>query len=819
MLKKAKIFKDFIVSTDENNVGVVFRMRGALEVSVKNDNFATDVLIKTENVDFFAYRYITFDGEAVFEITDVIKNGKYYALSVRYISNIIFSDDNGADVPDPDYYIDGVSASTLQRFGVDLATFLSVLGKNVKREIVDVREINDERQKPFLYAVKVRLSECPQNLSDVISVDDTGKLTRLAGVGKVGKDVADNNFVFISPRKIPDATQVSGRAFQQFDSAFSALLIIPPYPTTYIGAKNLTTGRVADYRADEFTIHDFLTRLNLLITDLTISAELCIIPFEHIAFFSGVSSYANGLEVEDATDVATYRPRPARALLVPFYDQTTRPGDTNSPWADAWRDFNSGVDTARHYPIFCNQIFSSTDQISDYIYWGISEILAPFDVYIDNLSDASTVITSVRVLGNEISLKDCRNDYITIWRRAQKMRIFTDFDRGVYADVETTFEFTRDAYSNYEAYKKANIDLVQRQQTASLEQQQEQQRKQFIVNQAFATYEGVRDTITDTGAELLSGDLGAAAKAASRGIENILLSGAKAGILQKMSRQNAQANLRLAQEQAHEQARETIVNAGDLGGSLQYIEAFVSDTADLDRAQDAYPYSLFTLSRLVASDIDMRRLERYAFSADIIDAIRDAADVARPVWQYMHSFFQMRIKNKNPLNNKKDMIIFTDGGAFAFDAAQSVFGAGQKGLPVVESDTGFVGNLSENSRATLAFNITAAETGKAEIVAYVTGRRQGARPFSAGWYTYINDVYERINAIIPQGEYETEWLKSYPVTLGVFDLNAGKNTIVFRVSDTVGAYGASNFDKVELRMLARNGGYKWTTITNNEGNE
>lgn len=820
MLKKAKIFKDFIISTDENNIGVVFRMRGALEVSVKNDNFATDVLIKTESVDFFAYRYITFDGEAVFEITDVIKNGKYYALSVRYISNIIFSDDNGADVPDPDYYIDGVSASTLQRFGVDLATFLAVLGKNVKREIVDVREINDERQKPFLYAVKVRLSECPQNLSDVFDITLGGNVRRIVGAGTTGKALADKNFAYISAKKVPKPNAVSGYAFQQFDSAFACLLIIPPYPTTYIGAKNITDGTISKYHTNNITIGDFLARLNLLITDLTISAELCIVPIEHIVAFTGINAYSEPLEIVDADDIPDYAARPARVLLVPYHEQDAHPSNTHTPWADAWRDFNSGIDTTKPYPLFCIQLYTVPDTMAPDRYFGISEILAPFDVYINTLNAPSTVVTSVRILGNEIPLKDCRNDYITIWRRAQKMRIFTDFDRGVYTDIETTFEFTRDAYSNYEAYKKANIDLIQRQQSASLELQQEQQRKQFIVNQIFATYEGVRSTITDTGTELLSGDLGAAAKAAARGVENILLSGAKAGISQKMARQNAQANLRLAQEQAHEQARETIVSAGDLGGSLQYSEAFISDTYDAMRPQDVYPYSLFTLSRLVASDIDMRRLERYAFSTDIIDAIRDASDAVRPSWQYLHNFFQMRIKNKNPLNNKKDMIIFAAGDAFAFKAAQSVFGAGANGLPVVHADTGFVGNLKPNYGATLTFNITAEEAGSAEISINITARPGGRMVFSVVFETRVNDVIVPAStALVPQGEEATKDTKTYRVKLGTANFVAGKNVITFKAISRSTVVYDPRIDSIEIFPIDNNSYYRWTFITDNENDK
>lgn len=816
-LRKAKVFKDFIISTDENNIGVVFRMRDALDVFVKNDNFATSVLIKSENVDFFAYRYITFDGSAVFEITDVVKNDKYYSLSVRYISNIVFSDDDGADVPDPDFYVDGVSAYTLQRFGVDLATFLAVLGKDAKREVVGVREIENAKQEPFFYAIKLRFSECPQNLSVVVSpVPDRETLGRQSEAGTTGKGLKDYNFSYISAKKIDEQNTPRGYAFQQFDSAFACLLPIPQYPTTYVTAKNATNGKI--FSLNEITIEMFLSRLNALITDLTLSAELCIVPLSHFAIFTGISAEYNGIELLKVENESPYTPAPAYAWVFPFYPDAAHPLGANYFWQDAWREI-ADTPQLETYPILTLCSRHTTNDIEGFLYYGFSEILAPFDIYIDALSDPSKIVSSARIFGNEISLKDCRNDYITVWRRAQKMRVFTDFDRNVYTDIETTFEFARDAYSNYDAYKKANIDLIQRQQTASLALQQEQQLKQAAVNAAFDVYSGINNAAQSAGEDIVSGNLIGAGVSLAKGVKNTIVSAAKNAIITGMQVQAERANLRLAQAQAHEQARETIVNAGDLGGSLQYIEAFLGDMAEQGRPQDAFGYSFFSLSVLDISDIDARRLERYAFDMDIIDAIRDNSNITRPAWQWLHSFYQMRIKNKSPLNNKKDFIIFADGGAFTFSAAQSVFGAGQSGLPVVEPDTGFVGRLSENPQATLTFNITAAEAGKAEIIAYVTGRKQGARPFSAGWYTYINDVYERVNAIVPQGEYETEWLKSYPVTLGAFNLKAGKNTIVFRVSDTVGVYGASNFDKIELRMLDRNGGYKWTFITNNENNE
>ena len=80
-LKQATIFKDFNKHNGENE-SYIFQKVEPITISVKNDNFATQVEIydESEETDFFAYKYITFDDSAIFEITDCMKNEKYTTL-------------------------------------------------------------------------------------------------------------------------------------------------------------------------------------------------------------------------------------------------------------------------------------------------------------------------------------------------------------------------------------------------------------------------------------------------------------------------------------------------------------------------------------------------------------------------------------------------------------------------------------------------------------------------------------------------------------------------------------------------------------------
>ncbi|HEY8391097.1 MAG TPA: glycoside hydrolase family 3 N-terminal domain-containing protein [Clostridia bacterium] len=133
---------------------------------------------------------------------------------------------------------------------------------------------------------------------------------------------------------------------------------------------------------------------------------------------------------------------------------------------------------------------------------------------------------------------------------------------------------------------------------------------------------------------------------------------------------------------------------------------------------------------------------------------------------------------------------------YKFEASKyAIPGTGSKGAPRKENN-GFVGNLSENAGATLTFKIVSEEETTAILSAAVTGRRQVAREFSKGFITTVNGVELETNVVVPQGDPNTEWSRSYEIVLGEIQLVKGENTIVFKVPQNVGIYDASNFDYI-----------------------
>ena len=139
--------------------------------------------------------------------------------------------------------------------------------------------------------------------------------------------------------------------------------------------------------------------------------------------------------------------------------------------------------------------------------------------------------------------------------------------------------------------------------------------------------------------------------------------------------------------------------------------------------------------------------------------------------------------------------------SFLFKASEFAMpGAGTGGMPKKEN-TGFVGNLSGNKNATLTFKIVAEENCTVVLSAAVTGRRQGARKFTAGFVPSVEGKEIESDVIVPQGEQSTEWTVSYRVTIGEVELTKGENTLIFTVPVNVGNTDASNFDYIVITSM------------------
>lgn len=159
-----------------------------------------------------------------------------------------------------------------------------------------------------------------------------------------------------------------------------------------------------------------------------------------------------------------------------------------------------------------------------------------------------------------------------------------------------------------------------------------------------------------------------------------------------------------------------------------------------------------------------------------------------------YNFSMLKLKCDEPLRETYSTYTF---GAGEFAMA----GAGKLGMPKIEN-TGFVGNLSGNANATLTFKLVAEKDCTVTLSAAVTGRRQDARKFTAGFVPTVNGVEVVSDAIVPQGEQSTEWTVSYRVTIGEIHLKAGENTLTFTVPESAAnTTDASNFDYISIMSM------------------
>lgn len=799
-LKVAKIFKDFLITANTDNTGVRFVMNEPLDVSVKNDNFASqvEILDNADTTDLFDYKYITFDGAAVFEITDAIKNGKYTTLFVQYLSNITF------DAYDPNFRVDAVSARTLQRLGLDINDFLQILGNNVVVQTEDVTAFDDPTQELFLYAVKLRLSEIPQNLNRYLDYDGSVKTDGATGNNRGFW----RNRVFVSSYNQRDELPNDAKQFVQFDNAVTVILPIPSRGkfgrydmNIYIYKPN------GSYVTQSCNLSTLIIALNELITDLTLTAEITVLSGRSIMF---MTTNSGGAQQDMQPMEITYNESEGRTNINVRLTGAGSAGDPSTPIFGSYlrltEDSKNTNPNMHYYHIAL--MLEGDDTGNPYSGCnGIWELYNYFSVHINGVSNKRALL-SFTMLNNTIDISQLRNDYVLLQRRSQSIRVYVDYERNIYTDIQTTFEFAKNAYSNYDAYKAANIDLTQQQQFDMLKQQQKQARDLQTVDTSFAAVSGVMGAAQAAGAGFVAGGAGGAVLGGLTSAAKSAASIAQNEIKFNMQQQNQIANAKLAALQEHERARSTIVPSSELHGSLTFLDAFI---AVLTGSEYDYVSAYYTLRYIDLNDIQLAQVEKYAFDGAITDKINAVSQITRPEWQTLHPFYQVKIENRSAINNRKSLLVFAEQlKTVTMLARNATFEAGTKGLPNIDAETGFVGNLSENGGASITFTFDAGQSPREinYLNACVTGRRQGARPFADGWTTYINNAAIQVRpAIVPQGQYANERTKSYSVQLlnnlvPRVRLRAGLNTIKFVVPLNVGAYDASNFDKIEINTLA-----------------
>ena len=640
-LKTAKMFKDFLI--DATETGVKLSANGGVTVYAKNDNFANQITIKSDaSIDFFAYKYITFDNSAIFSIDDVIENNGYYTLFISFVGNVKF------DIYDEDIYIDGVSANNLQRVGIGISELMSILGINTRTTISERNDMNLLTENSiFMHFIKIRFSECPQNLSRAADMDVAARKIVIKENAPTGKDYGDVNFFAnFSEMQSGDDSAYAEQFFNNVDAAFTVFLPVPYNKNSQFQLRFLTDDVDGKYTTvPAITIPEFLARLNALINDLTLSAELVLLSQNDIRVFNGLGQTSPAFDIDTEGFLCNFWGVDSTGIPNPIVNGGTIRDITNPP-------------TDNFYPCLCMGAWKlSRGNYSGHFY-GMSEVLQPERFYFTaDTPESSTwgkdeIFLQARILGNLIDLSTCPNSYIVITRGIIGAKIWTDWERRIGIDIEVSIEFARDAYSNYEAYKKANITLVQRQATEALQLRQEQERKMQTSRNIF----GGMSAGLNIANNIVSGNpIGAIMSGAQS-----LLGGIQKNVEFNMQQANERANLRLSQEQELERARETIIPGSELSGSVQFSNVGFSSAASI---APSYQHSMLTFCTSYSvrlSEAQMRLIERYIFENAITEKVINQNQLAKPLWQTLHNFFQVKIKNKNPLSARKAITIYVE---------------------------------------------------------------------------------------------------------------------------------------------------------------
>ena len=290
--------------------------------------------------------------------------------------------------------------------------------------------------------------------------------------------------------------------------------------------------------------------------------------------------------------------------------------------------------------------------------WGLFEVLNFIPLFFPVVNQTLKNFSGFNILGNKIDLSSLRNYGgqmgVYIKRNIGNLRIYTDFSQNIYTEIPTEIEYSKNAYSNYEAYKKANIDLLNNQKVDILKLQQGQQRQ----TQNLDTAVNLGNTLARSAFAMGTGGIASGVGSLIGGAINV----ASQEIKFNMAQQNAVANSKLENAQKHEIARSTIAPATVTNGSLSLFSAFENDP----QFEDGLSTIFYSIDYVKINSFQKEEILRYMFENNIMQKVENIQDLRgnhELEWYsnlYAPKVYQAKITNRNPLNTRKDLIVFCE---------------------------------------------------------------------------------------------------------------------------------------------------------------
>lgn len=547
-LKTATLYKSLIVRAQSViETGINGRVPAfyandnqSITINVKCDNFARQIDIKT-NQNLFDYKYITFDKHALFEIVNIVKNEDVYTLFVEYLTNI---DLTGAQ--DKKFYLSDVTANNLRGSGITL----DVIKNMIKRaeDFTTTDYIPNASTLQFGWALKFTMSEIPQNLKTGISASSFN-LTTSEQVGK-----------FEFNNRISGQYPVNTDVFKI--PTFGTVSLIVPIPMRGLDTQNVFTMRNG-YTSNTYTLNltyaNFEKAIESLISDLTLKVEL--IPF--------VTGTVNNI----------YRMSPTAAQKLQRFNvsmvsgvYTIQPNGLTLQSPMGSSACGGALRLLNNYIVFVTTV--DEDNSQGKANCGIWE--ARPEITLTLTDNPAKLSYKLKFCGQYLDILDTDQN-IRIQAVDGNIRVYKKKETMNYIDIPNTINYAKSAYSNFSAYELSNITRRFQNEADLQKLQQQQNREKLRFDTTFS----------------VAGAIGAAATGNPLGIAagvNMGLNAVKQTLYTDVSEQNANANLKLRQNQAINDATKMIVPGTLLTGALDL--SFL----DRDSAGNIVSFSEFLLN-------------------------------------------------------------------------------------------------------------------------------------------------------------------------------------------------------------------------------
>lgn len=632
----AVLFSSMLIDEGDSEFGD----RGVIVTSLQNrvvvhnakwDNFSNQVEVQSD-IDLFKFKYLTWDYRALFEIVDIIKNADIYTLFIQYVTELDLEYPN----VNTDFRIEGATPQTLRKCNLTFTDLMHILGEKIQLT-QNIHSTFNVSTASFIWALKISFSRLPDNLD--YCINELGNVAKL-NADKSNPRIAGNRIINMQ-RPVEDYSNITDKTYMQFDTSYT--LIIPiPYSDNDILKVLAPNSSVKSFQFN-ISQRGFQTTIEALLSDLVLAVEL--VPWGKNAPFlqeiHPVGRYGvQTITWERVNGRLTYTwDNDVASPVYQYIGNGTLIGV--KPWG------TSNETKSNFYPCFLCEYgieWGAKNKGSEANIVGLGRVFSFIEIDVPQNSNAYQydLPIFINLCGNQIPLDT--SDKLYVKQSDHGLRMYTNLNKNIYYEIPNAIQYSKAAFSNFDAYQKSNISLQHLQEREQLKLLQQQQKDMQVISTVQSVFNNVSQAARTAAINPVAGAVDLASSIVNTGID-----------LHKQSkeRQNARANLALKQSQALAYARTSVSPSSYINGDI-FISDIYKFTGRTINSNEIYSFSMLYLT-----EKDVLRIREYCVDNNIVNQFDDF-DPRQHVPQWgVYTPYTIFIKSKLG-NARKDAYLFAE---------------------------------------------------------------------------------------------------------------------------------------------------------------